>query len=96
VTGRGEQHPTLKTNYKLKNELAALRSNGLYGASNVCTNYFAFRRPFISVYAVSISFIRAVASTSRFRSEFQMAHELASAFQQALGIGNLVAAERPR
>lgn len=27
LTGRGDQHPTLKANYKLKNEVPALRSN---------------------------------------------------------------------
>lgn len=27
LTGRGEQHPSVKANYRLKNELAALRSN---------------------------------------------------------------------
>ena len=31
--------------------------------SKACTNYSTFRRRFISAYAVSISFIRAVAST---------------------------------
>ena len=31
LTGRGEQHPTSKANYQLKNELAALRSNELFG-----------------------------------------------------------------
>ncbi len=34
------------------------------GLSKVFTNYSAFRRSLISVYAVSISFVRAVASTS--------------------------------
>jgi hypothetical protein len=33
LTGRGEQHPTVNANYKLKNEVRALRSNELLDAA---------------------------------------------------------------
>src|SRR5207253_11004471 len=70
-------------------------SNDLsYGASNICTNYSAFRRRFISVCSFDqLQQSRGIDVT--FRSEFHMAHELASAFQQALGIGNLGATKEP-
>jgi hypothetical protein len=42
LTGRGEQHLTLKANYNLKNEVPALRSNELFGCRSVAAHH---RRP---------------------------------------------------
>jgi hypothetical protein len=62
--------------------------------AKTCTNYSIRKRRFMSVYAVSISFIKAVASTSLSVRSFTW-REFAGAFQQPLRIDKFGTTKEP-